>query len=197
MWRATLGSYHHHRRDRSAGRTRRVMAALWGVTRTMQASASRLLFHNFDFCRTYAMFHKSLFGGTSYAPRTARSAAHAAYHDLLRSLMDAAITEIPRRPAPVERSGKTYWYEKPPRRKRGPEILYWRGQSRVRDRIARLHELKATRPTGAHTGRASSASSGRRLHASGRRLRQPDGSFEKPGLFRSAQRLWHHCLPPL
>jgi hypothetical protein len=37
--------------------------------------------------------------------------AHAAYHDLLRSLKDEAVAEIRGTPTRVERAGKTYWYD--------------------------------------------------------------------------------------
>ncbi|MEO9780415.1 MAG: GSU2403 family nucleotidyltransferase fold protein [Sedimentitalea sp.] len=37
--------------------------------------------------------------------------AHAAYHDLRRSLQDEAVTEIRGTPTRVERNGKIYWYD--------------------------------------------------------------------------------------
>lgn len=37
--------------------------------------------------------------------------AHAAYHDLRRSLQDEAVTEIRGAPTRVERNGKIYWYD--------------------------------------------------------------------------------------
>lgn len=37
--------------------------------------------------------------------------AHAAYHDLMRSLMDEAVSDIRGTPTKVERKGKTYWYD--------------------------------------------------------------------------------------
>ncbi|MCV2891406.1 nucleotidyltransferase family protein [Ruegeria aquimaris] len=39
------------------------------------------------------------------------SIAHAAYHDLLRSLQDDAVSDIRGTPTRVERNGKTYWYD--------------------------------------------------------------------------------------
>lgn len=39
------------------------------------------------------------------------STAHAAYHDLLRSLQDDAVSEIRGAPTRVERNGKVYWYD--------------------------------------------------------------------------------------
>ncbi|WP_093117744.1 nucleotidyltransferase family protein [Salinihabitans flavidus] len=39
------------------------------------------------------------------------STAHAAYHDLLRSLQDDAASDIRGTPTRVERNGKTYWYD--------------------------------------------------------------------------------------
>ena len=39
------------------------------------------------------------------------STAHAAYHDLLRSLMDEAVSDIRGTPTKVDRNGKTYWYD--------------------------------------------------------------------------------------
>jgi len=37
--------------------------------------------------------------------------AHAAYHDLLRSLMDEAVSDIRGTPTRVDRNGKIYWYD--------------------------------------------------------------------------------------
>ena len=37
--------------------------------------------------------------------------AHAAYHDLLRSLLDEAVSDIRGTPTRVDRNGKTYWYD--------------------------------------------------------------------------------------
>ena len=37
--------------------------------------------------------------------------AHAAYHDLLRSLQDEAVSDIRGTPTRVERAGKVYWYD--------------------------------------------------------------------------------------
>ncbi len=39
------------------------------------------------------------------------STAHAAYHDLLRTLLDEAVSDIRGTPTRVERSGKVYWYD--------------------------------------------------------------------------------------
>lgn len=39
------------------------------------------------------------------------SIAHSAYHDLLRSLQDDAVSDIRGTPTRVERSGKVYWYD--------------------------------------------------------------------------------------
>lgn len=39
------------------------------------------------------------------------SVAHAAYHDLLRSLQDDAVSDIRGAPTRVERNGKVYWYD--------------------------------------------------------------------------------------
>ncbi len=39
------------------------------------------------------------------------SIAHAAYHDLLRSLQDDAVSDIRGIPTRVERNGRTYWYD--------------------------------------------------------------------------------------
>lgn len=39
------------------------------------------------------------------------STAHAAYHDLRRSLMDDAVSDIRGTPTRVERKGKVYWYD--------------------------------------------------------------------------------------
>ncbi len=113
------------------------------------------------------------------------SAAHAAYHDLLRSLMDAAITEIRGAPLRVERSGKTYWYEN---HRVGSEVrksYIGEDSPELRDRIARLHALKATEAD-RRTYRARLI---RILRAEG--FMRVDGgfgslmgSFEKAGLFR-------------
>ena len=37
--------------------------------------------------------------------------AHAAYHDLLRSLLDEAVSAVRGTPTRVERNGRTYWYD--------------------------------------------------------------------------------------
>ncbi|MGB7270844.1 MAG: hypothetical protein WBC90_15135, partial [Albidovulum sp.] len=37
--------------------------------------------------------------------------AHTAYHDLLRSLKDEAVSDIRGTPTRVERTGKIYWYD--------------------------------------------------------------------------------------
>ncbi|MCF6232239.1 MAG: hypothetical protein L3J36_03925 [Rhodobacteraceae bacterium] len=37
--------------------------------------------------------------------------AHAAYHDLLRSLLDEAVSDIRGTPTRVDRNGKIYWYD--------------------------------------------------------------------------------------
>lgn len=39
------------------------------------------------------------------------SSAHAAYHDLLRALLDDTVSDLRGTPTRVERSGKTYWYD--------------------------------------------------------------------------------------
>jgi len=39
------------------------------------------------------------------------STAHAAYHDLLRSLQDEAVSSVLGTPTRVDRNGKTYWYD--------------------------------------------------------------------------------------
>lgn len=39
------------------------------------------------------------------------SLAHAAYHDLLRSLLDEAVSAVRGTPTRVERNGKAYWYD--------------------------------------------------------------------------------------
>ena len=39
------------------------------------------------------------------------SIAHAAYHDLLRSLQDDAVSEVRGTPTKAERNGKIYWYD--------------------------------------------------------------------------------------
>ncbi len=39
------------------------------------------------------------------------SVAHAAYHDLMRSLQDDAVSDIRGTPTRVERNGKVYWYD--------------------------------------------------------------------------------------
>ncbi len=113
------------------------------------------------------------------------SAAHAAYHDLLRSLQDAAVGEIRGTPLRVERSGKTYWYEN---YRVGSEVrkaYIGEDSSELRDRIARLHELKAAETD----RRAYRARLIRILRAEG--FMRVDGgfgslmaSFEKAGLFR-------------
>ena len=36
---------------------------------------------------------------------------HAAYHDLLRSLLDEAVSAIRGTPTRVERNGRVYWYD--------------------------------------------------------------------------------------
>ncbi|MCS0502449.1 nucleotidyltransferase family protein [Ancylobacter mangrovi] len=71
------------------------------------------------------------------------SIAHAAYHDLLRSLKDEAISEIRGTPTRVERNGKAYWYDT---YRVGSEVrkaYIGEDTAERRARIERLNEIAA------------------------------------------------------
>ena len=70
--------------------------------------------------------------------------AHAAYHDLLRSLQDEIVTEIRGAPLLVTRSGKSYWYDTYRIGNDVGKAYIGEDNPDIRARIARLNELKAT-----------------------------------------------------
>ena len=45
------------------------------------------------------------------APKRHSPVAHAAYHDLLRSLREEAVSDLRGTPTRVERNGRVYWYD--------------------------------------------------------------------------------------
>jgi len=73
------------------------------------------------------------------------SIAHAAYHDLLRSLQDDAVSDIRGTPTRVERSGKVYWYDT---YRIGSDVkkrYIGEDSEELRDRLEKHETLKARR----------------------------------------------------
>jgi hypothetical protein len=72
------------------------------------------------------------------------STAHAAYHDLLRSLQDEAVMEIRGAPHLITRAGKSYWYDTHRVGSTVGRTYIGEDGPEMRARIARLTEIKAT-----------------------------------------------------
>lgn len=73
------------------------------------------------------------------------SLAHSAYHDLLRSLQDDAVSDIQGTPTRVERRGKVYWYDT---YRIGSEVkkrYIGEDSEELLDRLERYRDLKARR----------------------------------------------------
>ncbi|SMX51055.1 nucleotidyltransferase family protein [Actibacterium lipolyticum] len=73
--------------------------------------------------------------------------AHAAYHDLLRSLMDDAVADLRGTPTRVERNGRVYWYDS---YRVGSDVRkHYIGEDSdaLRDRLSRHAALKANLET--------------------------------------------------
>lgn len=71
--------------------------------------------------------------------------AHAAYHDLLHSLRDEAVSDLRGTPTRVERGGKVYWYDS---YRVGSDVLKsYIGEDNddLRQRLSRASDLKARR----------------------------------------------------
>lgn len=71
--------------------------------------------------------------------------AHAAYHDLLRSLKDEAVAEIRGTPTRVGRAGKTYWYDSYRVGSDVRKAYIGEDTPELRTRLDRIAELAATR----------------------------------------------------
>lgn len=69
--------------------------------------------------------------------------AHAAYHDLLRSLMDEAVSDIRGTPTRVDRNGKTYWYDSYRIGSDVRKTYIGEDSPDLRDRLDRLKSLRA------------------------------------------------------
>jgi hypothetical protein len=63
---------------------------------------------NIRLCSTLRVFVEH---GTPDVLRRHSATAHAAYHDLLRSLMDDVVSDLRGTPTRVERNGRGYWYD--------------------------------------------------------------------------------------
>ena len=71
--------------------------------------------------------------------------AHAAYHDLLRSLKDEAVSEIKGTPTRVERGGKAYWYDSYRIGSDVRKAYIGEDTAEMRTRLERASEIAATR----------------------------------------------------
>lgn len=71
--------------------------------------------------------------------------AHAAYHDLLRSLQDEAISDIRGTPTRVERNGRVYWYDSYRIGSDVRKAYIGEDSDELRARLERLANLKADR----------------------------------------------------
>jgi len=69
--------------------------------------------------------------------------AHAAYHDLLRSLMDEAVSDIRGTPTRVDRNGKIYWYDSYRIGSDVRKTYIGEDNPDLRDRLDRLKSLRA------------------------------------------------------
>ncbi|WP_282611359.1 GSU2403 family nucleotidyltransferase fold protein [Pelagibius sp. Alg239-R121] len=69
--------------------------------------------------------------------------AHAAYHDLLRSLKEEIITEIRGTPGKVERNGKVYWYDTYRVGSDVRKTYIGENSPELTNRIARIKDLRA------------------------------------------------------
>lgn len=113
------------------------------------------------------------------------SVAHAAYHDLLRSLRDDAVLELRGTPTRLERGGRAYWYDSYRVGSSVRQAYIGEDEPELRGRLALVKELRAAAADRA-AGRSRLI---RILRAEG--LLQVDGgfgslmaSFAKAGLFR-------------
>lgn len=68
--------------------------------------------------------------------------AHAAYHDLLRSLMDEAVSDIRGTPTRVDRNGKIYWYDSYRIGSDVRKTYIGEDSPELRDRLDRLTSLR-------------------------------------------------------
>ena len=68
--------------------------------------------------------------------------AHAAYHDLLRSLQDEAVSAIRGTPTRVERAGKVYWYDSYRIGSDVRKTYIGEDSSDLRERLTRLKSLR-------------------------------------------------------
>jgi hypothetical protein len=73
------------------------------------------------------------------------STAHAAYHDLLRSLRDEAISELRGTPTRVERNGRLYWYDSYRVGSEVKKAYIGEDSDELRQRLGRAAELSALR----------------------------------------------------
>ena len=70
------------------------------------------------------------------------STAHAAYHDLLRTLLDEAVSDIRGTPTRVERSDKIYWYDTYRVGSDVRKTYIGEDSAELRDRLARQQALR-------------------------------------------------------
>lgn len=72
------------------------------------------------------------------------SIAHAAYHDLLRSLRDDAVLELRGTPTRLERGGRAYWYDSYRVGSTVRQAYIGEDDAEIRVRLERIKELRAS-----------------------------------------------------